>query len=203
MKLAPSVSSGFHFRCTLCGKCCSNEQEGYVFVYGADITKMSHKLHLTLVEFAEHFLLITPYDYKIWDENLEDTQKTRRLDTLVLNYQQSQDCMFLNKEKGCDLYHDRPLQCQLFPFWNLIMTSEPYFQSILKDCKADLSKNQSTDFYYSPDKIRALINQERQAEYDYYHEMKKYEFNIFQVYPFLEQTERLNSKHHSHISPAN
>ena len=83
------------------------------------------------------------------------------------------------------------------------MTSEPYFQSILKDCKADLSKNQSTEFYYSPDKIRALINQERQAEYDYYQEMKKHEFNIFQVYPFLEQTERLNSNHHSHISPAN
>jgi len=203
MKLAPSVSSGFFFRCTQCGKCCSNEQEGYVFVYGADIAKMSRKLHLSLAEFAEHFLLITPYDYKIWDENLEDTNKTRSLDTLILNYQQTQDCMFLNEKKECDLYHDRPLQCKLFPFWNMIMTSEPMFKSILEGCEGDFSKNQSAEFYYSQDRIRAVVNQERQAEFDYFQEMQKHDFNIYRVYPFLEQTESLNSKRRSPISRDN
>ena len=203
MKLASSVSSGFFFQCTQCGICCSNEQEGYVFVYGADIFKMSRKLHLTLAEFAKHFLLIIPYDYKIWDENLEDTQKTRSFDTLVLNYQQTQNCLFLNDDKGCDLYHDRPLQCKLFPFWNMIMTSEPRFQSILEGCEGDFSNNQSSEYYYTPDQIRALVNQERQAEFDYYQEMKKKDFDIYRVYPFLEQTKRLHLKIYSPNSPSN
>ena len=201
MKLAPLISSGFHFRCTLCGNCCSSSQEGYVFVYWSDITKMSHKLHLTLVEFAENFLLITPYDYKIWDENLEDTHKTRSLDTLVLNYHQTQDCMFLNEKNECDLYSDRPLQCKLFPFWNMIMTSDLLFQSILKDCKGDFSKSEGNTFY-SPDQIKNLIRQERQVEFDYFQEMKKHDFDIFQIYPFLEQTQHLNSKRPKSVSPA-
>ena len=198
MKLAPSVTSGFYFRCTQCGKCCS-EQEGYVFVYWPDITKMSRTLNIPLIEFAEQYLLITPYNYKIWNENLEDTQKSRNMDTLVLNYRQSQACLFLNEKRECVLYNNRPLQCKLFPFWNMMMTNEINFQTILTGCKGDFSKTQSNTFY-SPDQIRALVNQERQVEFEYYQEMKKHNFDIFQVYTFLEQTKRLNSKEYPPLS---
>jgi len=187
MDLCDSVSSGFTFQCQQCGKCCSSDTEGYIFMYMVDIVKASENLQISKEEFAKRYLSITKYEYSIWDENLEDTKNTKIIDTLVLNFEQSSDCLFLYSEDGkklCKIYQTRPIQCDLFPFWSMIMTSEENFRRTLKYCEG-LQKNLDADCRFSPEEIKKKICIERELERDYYNQMKEVDFNIFRVYPFL------------------
>jgi len=69
MELCDSVSSGFTFQCQQCGKCCSSDTEGYIFMYIVDIVKASENLQISKEDFAKRYLSITKYEYSIWDEN--------------------------------------------------------------------------------------------------------------------------------------
>ena len=187
MKLVPSVESGVYFKCTACGKCCTGEQEGYIFVYESDIRKMSEALNLTLNAFAKKYLKIIDYNFDIWDHHLEKKKSDKIMPTLVLDFGHNQDCVFLKKENGkylCEIYPARPLQCKLFPFWSWNMvTEEGYFQT-REDCDGFDCEN-IPENSYPPEKIIEMIKQERKLEYDYYKIMKKHQFNIYEVYPFL------------------
>ena len=187
MDLCDSVSSGFTFQCQQCGKCCSNETEGYIFMYMVDIVKISEGLQISKAEFAKKYLSITKYEYTIWDENLEATKNTKIIDTLVLNFEQSSDCIFLFTEDGkklCKIYQNRPIQCDLFPFWSMIMTSEENFRRTIKYCEG-LQKNLDESCKFSPEEIKKKIRIERELEREYFIQMKEVDFNIFQIYPFL------------------
>jgi len=185
--LCDSVSSGFTFKCQQCGKCCSSDTEGYIFMYMVDIVKASENLQISKEEFAKRYLSITKYEYSIWDENLEDTKNTKIIDTLVLNFEQSSDCLFLYIEDGkklCKIYQTRPIQCDLFPFWSIIMTSEENFRRTLKYCEG-LQKNLDDDCKFSPEEIKKKICIERELEREFFNKMKEVDYNIFSIYPFL------------------
>ena len=187
MDLCDSVSSGFTFQCQQCGKCCSSETEGYIFMYMVDIVKISESLQISKEDFAKRYLSITKCEYTIWDENLEDTIKTKILDVLVLNFEQNSDCVFLFTKDGkklCKVYQTRPGQCDLFPFWSMNMTSEENFRRTIKYCKG-LQKNLNDDCKFSPGEIKRNIAKEREIERDYFIRMREVDFNIFRVYPFL------------------
>ncbi|MHA1720637.1 MAG: YkgJ family cysteine cluster protein [Promethearchaeota archaeon] len=187
MDLCNSVSSGISFHCQQCGNCCSSDAEGYIFLYSVDVEKISKNLQLTKSEFAKKYLAITQYEYTIWDENLEDIGINKIMDTLVLNFEQSSDCVFLyteNEKKLCKIYQSRPVQCDIFPFWSILMTSEENYQRTIKYCKG-LQNNFSNFRNFSPEEIKKYVYLERKIEKEYYKSMKEVEFNIFRVYPFL------------------
>ncbi len=187
MDLCDSASSGISFKCQQCGTCCSKDSEGYIFIFIKDIEKISKGLQISKEDFAKRYLSITKYEYTIWDENLEDTKNTKIIDTLVLNFEQSSDCVFLFTEDGkklCKIYQTRPVQCDLFPYWSMIMTSEKNFRRTIKYCKG-LQKNLDDNYQFSPEEIKKKICIERVLEREYFNRMKDVDFNIFRIYPFL------------------
>ena len=131
MRLCKEAESGFTFQCQGCGRCCSNEIDGYVYVYIDDIKRMAKTLDLSLEEFARQNLKIVSYTYNIYNETLIKTGKTRKMHTLVLRSSAGEaSCRFLYKENShnlCQIYEARPEQCACFPFWDTIMTQSRNF----------------------------------------------------------------------------
>ena len=187
MDLCDSVSSGISFQCQQCGTCCSKDSEGYIFIYTVDIGNISESLQISKEDFAKRYLSITEYEFTIWDENLENSENTKTMKTLVLNFEQDSDCIFLFSEEGkkkCKIYQTRPVQCDLFPFWSMIMTSEKIFRRTIQYCEG-LQKNLDDNCNFSPEEIKRFVYKERELERDYFMSMKEVEFDIFRVYPFL------------------
>lgn len=196
MKLCPSVKNGLCFSCIQCGKCCSNEQEGYVFIYQDDIDDICKNLKISEEKLAEKYLSTTDYEFELWDENLAETHKTKVYQTLILNNEKNQNCAFLFEEQGkklCRIYKSRPLQCKIFPFWNIVITSEEHFISASHSCPGINCPDDSKGFF-SPEKIQELVYLERKMEYDYYIKMQHCDFNINEVYPFLQMIKPLDKK---------
>lgn len=189
MKLCTSASQGIFFQCTKCGKCCSNSSEGFIFIFWEDIKRISSQLHLSYEEFAEKYLNITKYEFPIWDEKLEEQTGHKSMETLVLDFSADQNCIFLiqdGDEWGCEVYLNRPKQCELYPFWSLVMTSERNFCFHEKFCPGINSKSPSASFFQA-EAIKKKIKMERQMERDYYLHMKKVNFDITRVYPFIRE----------------
>ncbi|UYP44897.1 hypothetical protein NEF87_001182 [Candidatus Lokiarchaeum ossiferum] len=196
MKLCPSVKNGLHFSCKQCGKCCSNEQDGYVFIYQEDIDNICKNLKISEEDLAEKYFSTTDYDYDLWDENLGETKKTKVYPTLILNNEKNQNCAFLIEAEGkklCKIYKSRPLQCKIFPFWNVIITSEEFFLSASHSCPG-INCSEDTKGFFSPEKIKELVYLERKMEYDYYTKMKNCDFEMNEVYPFLKKIKPLSKK---------
>ena len=187
MDLCDSVSSGISFQCQQCGTCCSKDSEGYIFVYLVDVANISESLQISKEVFAKKYLAITKYEFTIWDENLENAGNTKTMETLVLNFEQDSDCIFLFSEEGkkkCKIYKTRPIQCDLFPFWSIIMTSEKDFRRTIQYCEG-LQKNLNFSFNFSPEDIKKYVFKERELEREYFNQMKEVDFNIFRMYSFL------------------
>ncbi len=196
MNLCPSVQSGLYFTCTQCGKCCSKEQEGYIFIFQDDVDKISANLKISEEKLAEKYLSTTDYEFTLWDDELKDTQMTKVYPTLILNNERNQDCIFLFEKSGrklCKIYQSRPSQCKLFPFWNLVITSEENFISTSHSCPGLNSPDDSVGLY-SPEKIKELVHQERQVERDFYIKMRNNDFDINRVYSFLQNISYLSKK---------
>jgi Fe-S-cluster containining protein len=84
------------FECqTGCTKCC--EQQGFVYLTEADITRLAPFLNMSVAAFEQRYV------YR--------TRHMRRL--RVPRYAQ---CDFL-KDGGCSVHAAKPLQCAAFPFW--------------------------------------------------------------------------------------
>lgn len=193
MNVCPSVNAGFYFKCIQCGRCCSNEQEGYIFIYWEDIQKICATLNISEMEFAKTYLAITSCDYRIWSDKFEDTGNKKEMETLILKTELLQDCIFLFEENGkklCKVYKSRPVQCELFPFWNMLITNEKMFRIIEKDCLG-INKTGNKENFYSKDKIISISLKEKQIEHNFYLEMKKNNFKIKDVYPFLKNIDEL------------
>jgi len=161
--------------------------EGYIFIYMVDVRNISEGFQISKKDFAKKYLSITKYEFTIWDENLENSDNTKIMETLVLNFEQKSDCIFLFSEEGkkkCKIYQTRPVQCDLFPFWSMIMTSEKNFRRTIQYCEG-LQKNSNFSCNFSPEEIKRFVYKERELERDYYNRMKELDFNIYRVYPFL------------------
>ncbi|MCF2140161.1 MAG: YkgJ family cysteine cluster protein [Candidatus Lokiarchaeota archaeon] len=192
MKLCASASHGIYFNCTQCGKCCSSDSEGYIFVFWNDIKRISTFLKLSYEEFAQKYLNIVEFEFTLWDTNLENTHIQKSMDTLVLNFSLDQNCIFLisiDEIWGCQIYQARPKQCELYPFWSMIMISERNFINHQRICPGFRIKGEEKD-YYNPNQIEKLVKIERKIERDYYLKMKEVNFDIFQMYPFLKNVRK-------------
>lgn len=88
---------GLKFKCTECGKCCTGAP-GYVWVSEKEMEEMAAFLNLTLKDFMRIYVRRVGQRY-----SLNESSKTF-------------DCVFL-KEKKCQVYGARPLQCRTYPWW--------------------------------------------------------------------------------------
>lgn len=149
-------------------------------------------LKLSYEEFAQKYLNIVEFEFTLWDTNLENTHIQKSMDTLVLNFSLDQNCIFLisiDEIWGCQIYQARPKQCELYPFWSMIMISERNFINHQRICPGFRIKGEEKD-YYNPNQIEKLVKIERKIERDYYLKMKEVNFDIFQMYPFLKNVRK-------------
>lgn len=195
MKLCYSASQGIYFQCTQCGKCCSNDVDGDIFIFWDDIRNISKILNLSYEAFAEKYLKIKKNDFSLYDENLEEIGKEKSMYTLVLNFESRQDCLFLEHKAGkslCKIYQARPAQCEQYPFWSMIMTEEATFSDHRLSCPG-FSRKLTDTTYFTPEDVEKRVKIERKLERDYYLLMKKNNFNIFHIYPFLKKVRKLRT----------
>ncbi|HEY7818593.1 MAG TPA: YkgJ family cysteine cluster protein [Vicinamibacteria bacterium] len=92
------IRRGLRFECQPdCGKCCTNDREGSVFVEPADIETLARKLSMTPRAFA--------LAYTVREEGCD----------LELRKTGEGHCVFLSDNR-CRVHEAKPLQCRAYPF---------------------------------------------------------------------------------------
>ena len=104
------------FECTRCGRCCTGKGS-YVFITNKESDDIRQHLGLSKSWFKRKYL-----EYQHGGD-------------LVLTQHDNGDCIFLDKENGCQIYQARPLQCHTYPFWPEIMASKKAWQSEKAGCE--------------------------------------------------------------------
>ena len=108
---------GVHFTCLPdCGKCC-DEPGGIVFLSRNDAERI-----------AKHFNL----DLKEWIKNHCRTSHDGRF--ILESKPEDGRCIYLNKDKKCDIYEVKPSQCSAFPFWGENLISERSWSKTKQIC---------------------------------------------------------------------
>ena len=111
----PWYKDGLRFSCTECGQFCTGSP-GYVWVTETEIDKMAEHLSLTVAEFSRFYL-----------RRVEDRFS-------LLEHPKTYDCVFL-KDKKCQIYKVRPVQCRTFPWWPQNLRSEEDWREAAKSCE--------------------------------------------------------------------
>ena len=112
---SPWYEKGLHFKCTECGKCCTGSP-GYVWITEQEVINMAGFLKLSIDEFTRIYVR------QIGDRlSLNENPKTY-------------DCVFL-KDKKCQIYPVRPIQCQTFPWWPQNLKTEQDWQDASHYCE--------------------------------------------------------------------
>jgi uncharacterized protein len=111
----PWYGEGLHFSCTGCGQCCTGAP-GYVWVSSSEIEEIATHLKMTIDFFSSRYLR------KIQDRfSLIELPKTF-------------DCIFL-KDKKCQIYEVRPIQCRTFPWWPSHIASASQWKEAAQYCE--------------------------------------------------------------------
>jgi uncharacterized protein len=110
----PWFADGLRFKCTGCGDCCTGGP-GYVWVTQEEIDALAKRLELTSPEFERRFVR------KVG---------VRRSLKELKNY----DCVFLDANRRCTVYEDRPRQCRTWPFWDSNLKSPEAWQHACEVC---------------------------------------------------------------------
>jgi len=110
----PWYAEGLRFKCTGCGDCCTGGP-GYVWVTQAEIDALAARLELTPAAFERKY---------VRNVGVRRSLKERK------NY----DCVFLDAQRRCTVYEDRPLQCRTWPFWNSNLKSPEAWQHTCEVC---------------------------------------------------------------------
>jgi len=185
IKLSKILENGIEFSCQMCGDCCRGLNEGEVYLYKDDIIKLASFINLKgkngLREFAKRYLKVIDESY-FWKKPGEERGKTYRYKTLGFRFTGSDEhCHFLIDNK-CSVHQARPFQCMCFPFWKMMVSSRKNFINYTKKCKGlQLLKGK----HYTSEEILKWAEEEYNIEKDYFFEMKKNNFDILKVYPFL------------------
>jgi uncharacterized protein len=107
---------GLKFECQGSGKCCVSRGEyGFVYLTKRDQKVMSKHLNLSLVNFKKLFV-----------------KETDNVPHLV-QPKDTEDCIFL-KNKRCDVYEARPVQCKTWPFWPENMNAKSWKRDVVAFC---------------------------------------------------------------------
>ena len=187
IKLAKNLKDGLNFSCQRCGACCRGFEEGEVYLYMEDIVKLARHLGLKgkagLRKFAKKYLKVIS-DSFFWREPGEKRGRTYKYKTLGFKFTGSDEhCHFL-QDNLCSVHEARPFQCRCFPWWQMMVTARGKInlEDYAKKCEGLRLLNGE---YYSPEEILKWANQEYEIEKSYFLEMKKNDFDLSKVYPFL------------------
>ncbi len=191
IQLAKKFENGVYFTCETCGSCCRGFKEGEVYLYQDDIKRLAKHLKirgtLGLKQFAKEYLKVID-DSFFWKEPGEEKGKTYRYKSLGFKFTgDDEHCDFL-KENECTIYKARPFQCRAFPIgWNMLINSVSNFNDYSKKCPALQNSLDNKGKFYSKEEIIKWANEEYEMEKEYFFEMRRNDFNIFKVYPFLSK----------------
>lgn len=115
--MEPWYRKGLRFTCTGCGKCCSGSP-GVVWVSDEEADKISKLLKISKEVFIKKYTRLIG----------------NKLSLIERKNQGSYDCIFL-KDKMCQVYEDRPLQCRTFPWWKENLTSKDSWNELKEYCE--------------------------------------------------------------------
>ena len=171
----------------MCGDCCRGFKEGEVYLYKDDIVRLANFLGLKgtkgLREFSKKYLKVIN-DSFYWKEPGAERGKTYKFKTLGFRFTDDDEhCHFLINNR-CIVHEGRPFQCRCFPFWQMMVSSQKNFVDYSKKCPG-LQKLKGR--FYSKREILDWAKAEYEMEKKYFLEMKKNNFDIFKVYPFLPE----------------
>lgn len=174
----------------MCGDCCRGFDEGEVYLYQDDIDRLTNFLNISskseLKKFAKKYLKIID-DTFFWKESGEEKGITYEFKTLGFNFTGNDEhCHFL-KDNKCSVHEMRPFQCQCFPFWKMMVRSKKKVIAYSKKCPGLQASLRGNGKYYSREEIQKWAKAEYDIEEKYFLEMKKNNFNILKVYPFLSE----------------
>lgn len=113
----PWWMSGVKFSCQSgCGKCC-DEPGGIVYLSKRDAQRISISLNLSVTDWLER-----------------DCQQT--LDGRYILKSRASDgiCIYLNDDKSCSIYQNRPQQCAAYPWWAENLATERSWQQAKLEC---------------------------------------------------------------------
>jgi len=108
---------GLEFECQGCGHCCSGEP-GFVFLSSEEIDNLANHLEMNRSDFLSCYCRLIDRD-----DHYEYSLKERA----------DYSCIFL-KEKRCQVYPVRPLQCSTYPFWNYLMQDRVLWEAEKEAC---------------------------------------------------------------------
>lgn len=187
IKISKSLENGIEFSCQMCGSCCRGFDEGEIYLYQDDILRLTQSLNITkkseLEKFAKQYLKVIN-DSFFWKEPGAARGKTFRFKSLGFKFSgDDEHCRFL-KDNSCSVHEARPFQCRCFPFWNMLVSSRKNFINYSKKC---LGLKILKGRYYSKEEILDWANKEYEMEKKYFLELRKHDFNILKVYPFLSE----------------
>lgn len=111
----PWYKDGLKFKCTECGKCCTGGP-GYAWVNNKEIEAIADHLKLSKAAFGKKYLRFVHGRYAL------------------LEKRPNFDCIFL-KDKKCEIYSVRPIQCRTFPWWKENLSSPEAWQEAAKYCE--------------------------------------------------------------------
>lgn len=107
------------FKCSKCRNCCCLEG-GAVLLSKNDLAELCIWAELT----EEQFI-------KVYCRKLENINGRTYL---CLKDKNKTECIFWSKEKGCEAYIARPVQCRTYPFWTKILESTQSWNAEKKFC---------------------------------------------------------------------
>jgi Fe-S-cluster containining protein len=110
----PWFAEGLRFTCTGCGDCCTGGP-GFVWVTQEEIDALTRRLNMSPAKFERRY---------VRQVGVRRSLKERK------NY----DCVFLDANRRCKVYEDRPRQCRTWPFWNSNIASPAAWQRTCEAC---------------------------------------------------------------------
>ena len=189
IKLSDKLEHGIEFSCQMCGDCCRGFNEGEVYIYQSDIFRLAKFFNLKrkseLKEFAKkHFKIIGDSFY--WKGSREKFGRLYKFDTIGFKFTGNDEhCEFLDNNNRCTIHEARPFQCRAFPFWKMMVTSSKNLLDYAEKCKGLQTLKGK---FYPCEEILNWAEEEYEIEKIYFLEMKKNNFNIFKIYPFLPKS---------------
>ncbi|MCC6492204.1 MAG: YkgJ family cysteine cluster protein [Pirellulales bacterium] len=111
---SPWYADGLQFTCTGCGDCCTGAP-GYVWVNAQEIEALAARLALPVEVFEKKY---------VRQIGVRRSLAERK------NY----DCVFLDDQRRCTVYEDRPRQCRTWPFWDSNLKTPAAWEAACAAC---------------------------------------------------------------------
>ena len=198
IKISSTLEEGARFSCKMCGDCCRGFNDGDVFLYGEDITKLASFLGFDgnsgLRKFSKKYLKIIQTTF-YWRKEGAKRGKNYSIGCIGFQFQgEDEHCAFLSSENACTVHEARPLQCRSFPWWQKMVRSRNQIWKYARKCPGLKDLNSSDAKFYSREEIRSWAKREQEAELKHFLKLKENDFDIFRAYPFLSKDLLLDEK---------